>query len=101
MARTTKRDGKHILGAGTAGSLARKYGPRRCVGHSLVPRARKSHRFATGRSDFWELESRAQGGMCACPEVTLLRRVPLWPRGGSATAFSELQAVAVAWSLFT
>lgn len=26
MARTTKRDGKHILGAGTAGSLARKYG---------------------------------------------------------------------------
>ena len=55
---TIKRDGKHLLGAGTAVSLARKYGLRRCVGHSLTPRERTPVRPGTERSDFWEMESR-------------------------------------------
>lgn len=36
MACTTKRDGKHILGAGAAGSLARKYGHEGNMVHESV-----------------------------------------------------------------
>lgn len=62
---TIKRDGKHLLGAGTAGSLAKKYGLRRCVGQSS--HLETEHLF--GQEQSAAISGRwspvAQGGMCA------------------------------------